>query len=82
MIAESTAGKAKVKSLKRMMSSSVQPLRAAAIRPSADAEGETDADRDDADHDGGAGADQQQRDDVAAEHVGAEPVRRRRRPQF
>ncbi len=33
MIAESTAGNAKVKSLIRMMSSSVQPLRAAAIRP-------------------------------------------------
>ena len=36
-----------------------------------DAEGEADADRDDADHDGGAGAGQQQRDDVAAEDVGA-----------
>ena len=33
MIAESTAGNAKVKSLIRMMSSSVQPLRAAAISP-------------------------------------------------
>lgn len=33
MMADSTAGKAKVKSLIRMMSSSVQPLRAAAIRP-------------------------------------------------
>jgi hypothetical protein len=33
MIAESTAGNANVKSLIRMMSSSVQPLRAAAINP-------------------------------------------------
>jgi hypothetical protein len=43
---------------------------------------EADADGDDADHDSGARADQQQRDDIAAEHVGAEPVRRRRWPQL
>ncbi len=82
MIADSTAGKAKVKSLMRMISSSVQPRRAAADEPEADAEGEADADRDDADQDGRAGADQQQRDDVAPEHVGAEPMRRGRRLQL
>src|SRR3954468_6019437 len=69
MMAESTAGNAKVKSLIRMMSSSVQPLPAEAARH-------------DAAHDGGASADQQQRDDIAAEPVGAEPVRRRRWPQL
>ncbi len=34
MIAESSAGNAKVKSLSRMITSSTQPLRAAAISPS------------------------------------------------
>ena len=82
MIAESTAGNAKVKSLIRMMSSSVQPLRAAAISPRHTPKVRPMPDGDDADHDGGARADQQQRDDVAAEHVGAEPVRGRRRPQL
>jgi hypothetical protein len=43
-----------------------------------DAEDHADADRDQADRDRDAAADDQQRDDVAAEAVGAEPVRRAR----
>ena len=47
-----------------------------------DAEGDADADRDQADGDRHPAADDQQRDDVAAEAVGAEPVRPRRRLQL
>ena len=74
MIAESSAGNAKVKSPSRMITSSTHPLRAAASSPSETPNDEADADRDDADHDRASGAHQQQRDDVAAQHVGAEPV--------
>ena len=47
-----------------------------------DAEDDADADRDHADRDRDAAADDEQRDDVAAEAVGAEPVRRARRLQL
>ena len=51
-------------------------------QPEVDAKSKADPDRDDADHDGGAGAYQEQRDDIATKHVGAEPVRSRRWPQL
>ena len=82
MIAESSAGKAKVKSARRI----TDLLDPAALdrgdEAEGDAEADADADRDQADRDRDPAADDQQRDDVAAEAVGAEPVRRARRLQL
>ena len=79
MMADSSAGNAKVKSA----SAHHQLLDPAAPRrgeqAERDADDEADADRDDADRDRVLRADEQQRGDVAAEAVGAEPVRGRRR---
>ena len=79
MIAESSAGNAKVKSESRMISFLDPSPAGGRNQPERGAERQTDAHRDDADHDRASGAYQQQRDDVAAQHVGAEPVQRGRR---
>ena len=82
MIADSSAGNAKVKSARRITASSTQPRRADGEQAERDAEDEADADRDHADQRSSLRADEQQRGDVAAEAVGAEPVRRARRLQL
>jgi hypothetical protein len=66
-----------VKSASRITSSSTQPRRVAAEEAEGDAEDDADADRDHADGDRDARADDEQREDVSAELVGAQPVGRR-----
>ena len=80
MMAMSSAGKAKTRSLPRM--DHLVEERAAPCgggEAERHAEADADADRDERDGDRDAGADHEHREDVAAEVVGAEPVRRRGR---
>ena len=82
MIADSRAGKAKTRSLRRISASSSQPPRAAAQRAERHADAHADADRDQRHGDRVARADHDHRQDVAAEMVGAEPVDGGRRLQL
>src|ERR1700730_2512317 len=80
MIAESSAGNAKVKSPSRMISSSTHPLRAAAISPSeAPPPPQPAPARYAPPHEGAPGAEEQKRNNTAPRPVGGEPVRRRGR---
>ena len=80
MMAMRSAGKAKTRSLpRRMTSSSKRAAPCGGGEAEGHAEADADADRDKRDGDRDPGADHEHREDVAAEVVGAEPVRRGRR---
>ena len=74
MMADRIAGKAKPKSASRMMRFLDPAAPGRGQQAERGADHQADAHRDHAHHDGGARAHQQQRGDVAAEGVGAQPV--------